>query len=82
MASNLPNLELTTAEKDALKHYRAHVTRFGASPNIRQMADYCGVFPNAARHTLLNLARKGYLMKAPDTRIRLRLSAKGKKVEL
>lgn len=77
------NLELTTAEKDCLRHYRDHVAQFKAPPTYRQLAIYIGAkHHNTAVFLVGKLREKGYLVEKPVTVMRLRLSSKGRKVAL
>jgi len=77
----LPNDELTTREKDALRHYQEHVEKYGDAPSYRQLAEYLGVYHNAARALCQGLERKGYLKARPITITRMKLTAKGRKAE-
>ncbi len=59
MAANRPNEELTSTERECLRHYRAHLTKYGAPPSLRQLGAYLGVHFNAANHCLKSLIKKG-----------------------
>lgn len=82
-ANNLTsNKELTTTEKELLRHYREHLDKFGAPPSLRQLGTYLSIAHSAVSHALKRLKLKGYMTPQKITQVRLRLSAKGKKVEL
>lgn len=77
------NEELTTGQKEALRAYREHVAKYRKAPSLRELAAALGVLRNTASHYVQELAAKGYLEEGrPITLIRMRLSAKGRKVEL
>jgi SOS-response transcriptional repressor LexA len=78
-----PNLELTTGEKEVLRHYLLHCKRHGAPPTIRQLCEHMGSKnPNTAQGYLKRLQAKGYLEGRPVTVIRFKLTPKAKKVAL
>jgi DNA-binding MarR family transcriptional regulator len=76
------NEELTTSEKHVLRAYRDHVEQYGAAPTLRHLGSLIGVGHNTIYCALQRLEKKGYMQKQKITAVRLRLSAKGKKVEL
>jgi DNA-binding IclR family transcriptional regulator len=69
------NLELTTSERAALVAYDKFQQKHGAPPSLRGLAALLGVYPNAARHLLLNLKEKGYL-RGTDTEATPRISTR------
>ena len=77
----VPNLELTTQQKKALRFCLEYIEEHGAMPSIRKVADHLGVYPSTAHNTLRALAARGYLKATTKTvtRTRLTMSAKGRK---
>lgn len=76
------NHELSTTEKDVLRVYREHVEAHGAPPTVTWVAQEVGCMRNTVYASLKSLAKKGYMTEKPVTQMRLKLSAKGKKVAL
>ena len=82
MPARLPNLELTTSEKEVLRVYRELLEQHRKPPTFRAMADVLGISPGAVHYCTRRLAEKGYMKETPVTSVRLTLSAKGKKAAL
>ena len=73
-----PNEALTTSEQRCWNAYRAFLKEWKRAPSNRELAETLGVFPNAVRHSLGSLERKGYLEPKTITVTRLVLTWKGR----
>lgn len=68
----VPNLELTTTEKEALAVYAAFAKKHGRAPGVREYARLLGVAPSWAWRLLRSFATKGALPTGKTTHVRLR----------
>lgn len=83
MTKPKPNSELTTIQMELLRQYRQHVEQNrGKTPTVRWLAEQLDVYPNTIQHHLGRLRVLGYLQEKKITAIRIKLSAKGRKVPL
>ncbi len=73
------NLELTTAERLFIKHWKAHVAAYRKPPTQRWLADQLDCYVNSVQHLQKKLKEKGYLREKKITATRLELSAKASK---
>jgi Mn-dependent DtxR family transcriptional regulator len=78
----LPNRELTTSEKAVLKYYREYEKEHGNAPTVSQLAHALELHRNSIYNAFKNLQKKGFLVLAPVTSVRLTLSGKAKKAPL
>jgi DNA-binding MarR family transcriptional regulator len=73
------NLELTTAQKNALRVYLDWEEKHAAPPNGAELASALGITRQQAHQYINILHDKGYLAPRRVTLVRLRVTAKGKK---
>ena len=78
MPARIPGL--TPTQERGLGVYKRLTEKKGTAPTTRELAEALGVSQHAAWYLTQQLRSKGYLVDKPVTVMRLKLSAKGKRV--
>lgn len=79
MRERVPNLELTTRQKQAWEAIKKFHDKHQALPSQRKLGELLGISGNAAYNLIVQLTQKGWLEEKPVTQIRLTLGSKGLK---
>lgn len=75
----IPNLELTSTQKNSLRVYLEYQKKHGAPPSVRQLAEALECSHHSAHCQIKMLEQKGYLAPVKVTTTRLEVSPKGVK---